>query len=353
MVQFKALVLFVLGFGVFVLGLLGVRLSGLDLEGFRATGNGFAYNFTTLNGGSVLSNGPSVESSLIVVYNRVPKTGSTSFTGLAYELCSRNKFHVLHLNVSKNSHVLSLADRYRFAQNVTRWRDKHPAFFHGHVAFLDFATLGTEMKPVFINIIREPIDRMVSYYYFLRYGDDFRPYLSRRRQGDRKSIDDCVESQGKDCDPSNMWLQVPFFCGHAAACWEPAGNTWALEQAKRNLVDKYFLVGVTEEMEDFVLMLEATLPSMFRGAWNAYKRGDKSHLRKTYNKTTPLQATLDKLQQSDVYKVEAEFYRFAYEQFQFVKKRTLVLRNGRYVDRGQQFFYEKIRPRIGKEYRVR
>ncbi len=42
-------------------------------------------------------------------------------------------------------------------------------------------------------------------------------------------------------------------------CWEP-GNRWALEQAKHNLVNKYFLVGLTEELEAFIQMLEITLP---------------------------------------------------------------------------------------------
>ena len=48
---------------------------------------------------------------LIVIYNRVPKTASTSFANIAYDLCSRNKYHVLHINVTKNYHVLSLSDQ--------------------------------------------------------------------------------------------------------------------------------------------------------------------------------------------------------------------------------------------------
>lgn len=56
-----------------------------------------------------------------------------------------------------------------------------------------------------------------------------------------------------------MWLQIPFFCGHSAECWKP-GSQWALEQAKFNLVNNYFLVGVTEEMEDFIYLLELSLP---------------------------------------------------------------------------------------------
>lgn len=57
------------------------------------------------------------------------------------------------------------------------------------------------------------------------------------------------------------------------------GNAWALAQAKHNLISTYMLVGVTEELQDFVTMLEATLPRFFKGATQLYISGKAIHHR--------------------------------------------------------------------------
>lgn len=111
-----------------------------------------------------------------------------------------------------------------------------------------------------------------------------------------QTFDECVSSGGSDCAPEKLWLQIPFFCGHHAECWWvccsptssekstfflPAGVTlyrnvgskWALEQAKYNLLNEFLLVGVTEELEDFIMILEAALPHFFRGATELYRTG--------------------------------------------------------------------------------
>ncbi|KAM9761923.1 heparan sulfate 2-O-sulfotransferase 1 isoform 2-T2 [Menidia menidia] len=207
---------------------------------------------------------------MVIIYNRVPKTASTSFTNIAYDLCGRNNFHVLHINTTKNNPVMSLQDQVRFVRNVTTWREMKPSFYHGHIAYLDFSKYGVKDKPVYINVVRDPIERLVSYYYFLRFGDDYRPGLRRRKQGDKKTFDECVSSGGSDCAPEKLWLQIPFFCGHHSECWN-AGSRWALEQAKYNIVNEYVLVGVTEELDDFIMILEAALPRFFKGATDLYR----------------------------------------------------------------------------------
>ncbi|XP_020774485.1 heparan sulfate 2-O-sulfotransferase 1 [Boleophthalmus pectinirostris] len=281
----------------------------------------------------------------VIIYNRVPKTGSTSFTNIAYDLCPKNNFHVLHINTSKNNPVMSLQDQVRFVRNVTSWKEMKPGFYHGHVAYLDFSKYGVKGKPLYINVVRDPIERLVSYYYFLRFGDDYRPGLRRRKQGDKKTFDECVASGGSDCAPEKLWLQIPFFCGHHSECWN-AGSHWALEQAKLNLVNEYLLVGVTEELEDFIMILEAAVPRFFKGATELYKSGKKSHLRKTTEKKAPTQDTIKKLQQSNIWKMENEFYEFALEQFQFVRAHAVREKDGELYVLAQSFFYEKIYPKV-------
>lgn len=137
-----------------------------------------------------------------------------------------------------------------------------------------------------------------------------------------------------------MWLQIPFFCGHAAECWRP-GNRWALEKAKANLLNNYLLVGITEQMEDFITILEATLPRIFKGATQHYIKSNKSHLRQTVQKNIPSSATVSKIQKSLVWQMENELYEFAVQQFNFIKRKTLAGPG----ERVQAYMYEKIRPK--------
>ncbi|CAJ0610233.1 unnamed protein product [Cylicocyclus nassatus] len=288
-----------------------------------------------------------LESQLIVFYNRVPKTGSTTFTNaVAYDLFKANDFNVIHLNMTKNRQVMSLTDQGEFIRNITSWSERRPAFYHGHVAFIDFTRFGHK-NPVYINIVREPFERLLSHYYFLRFGDNFRIGLKRSRAGNNETFDDCVMRGGRDCDMKQMWLQIPYFCGHHHFC-TIVGSKLALEQAKRNLIEKYLLVGVSERMRDFIAMLERLLPRFFRGALDHFDglSENRAHLRNTKKKFPPNDYTLSVVRRNEVYQMEKEFYDFAKEEFTAIfKKATNGTNNASDIRRlKSQYHYEKIKP---------
>ena len=104
-----------------------------------------------------------------------------------------------------------------------------------------------DLTPIFINLVRKPLDRLVSHYYFLRYGDGVLVDKVRAKEGDTTTFDECVERAQNDCDPKKMWIQIPFFCGTAPKCWDP-GSEWALAQAKHNLVNSICLLELQKNL---------------------------------------------------------------------------------------------------------
>ncbi|VDK73414.1 unnamed protein product [Cylicostephanus goldi] len=147
---------------------------------------------------------------------------------------------------------------------------------------------------------------------------------------------------GRDCDMKQMWLQIPYFCGHhhfctfvfinchnkkcigtlENICYSIVGSKLALEQAKRNLIEKYLLVGISERMRDFIAVLERLLPRFFRGALDHFDglSENRAHLRNTKQKFPPNDYTLSVIRRNEVYQMEKEFYDFAKEEFTAIFK---------------------------------
>ncbi|KAF6022184.1 Hs2st [Bugula neritina] len=138
-----------------------------------------------------------------------------------------------------------------------------------------------------------------------------------------------------------MWMQVPFFCGQHAQCLIP--GPWALEQAKSNLANHFLLVGLTEQLGEFVALLETMLPRYFSGAYELYTNSKLGHLRKTKDKIAPSKETVRIIKESLIYQLEHELYEFAKEQFNFLKQRALKIdENERAIIMKPLFKYEKI-----------
>jgi len=326
----------------------------LSLAALVALSLTFYYLASSRRGGGVA--GTAVDGSArVVVYNRIPKTGSTSFMHLVpYKLALSNGINVAGVNISGSgltSYTLSLQDRVRLMSNMTEWTSNFPSVYHGHFAYFDTPEgllQPSSPKPVWINVIRKPVDRLVSFYYFLRYGDNFRVNKIRSRMGDKVTFDECVElKHSPDCDVHKLWLQVPWFCGHARRCWNPPGNDWALNEAKRNLAEKYLVVGVTEDLESFVEVVEWLLPKFFRGASDLFtKEGVKgnNHIRRTKHKDDVSETTMSVFRNTKIWRAEQDFYDFALAQFNALKdERAKSLKSASPPGDKAHFHYEKLK----------
>jgi len=298
----------------------------------RSLKDRFSFSETSNNPSSLAKEFINSLDNPIVVYNRVPKTASTAFTHLLYDLTQENSIYVIHVNTTvpkQNAAIMSLQDKMLLRQNITTW-GLTPAFYHGHFAFFDVPNV------FWINLIRNPFDRLVSNYYFLRYGDNFRKGLLRSKNGDTTTFNECVEKESsKDCSIQKMWIQIPYFCGQVAACWEP-GSQWALDRAKQNVLEHYFLVGTTENLSQFVEVLENEIPAIFEGSYEKFQKQDP--IRKTIHKDEITEETKAKLSNTRIWRMEFDFYNFIVKNFNLIYTRSIT--DGKLTKKN--FFYEKI-----------
>jgi len=304
----------------------------------RSLKDRFSFSETSNNPSSLAKEFINSLDNPIVVYNRVPKTASTAFTHLLYDLTQENSIYVIHVNTTvpkQNAAIMSLQDKMLLRQNITTW-GLTPAFYHGHFAFFDVPNV------FWINLIRNPFDRLVSNYYFLRYGDNFRKGLLRSKNGDTTTFNECVEKESsKDCSIQKMWIQIPYFCGQVAACWEP-GSQWALDRAKQNVLEHYFLVGTTENLSQFVEVLENEIPAIFEGSYEKFQKQDP--IRKTIHKDEITEETKAKLSNTRIWRMEFDFYNFIVKNFNLIYTRSIT--DGKLTKKN--FFYEKIYGPSGK-----
>ncbi|KAM7542993.1 hypothetical protein Aperf_G00000018738 [Anoplocephala perfoliata] len=258
----------------------------------------------------------------IVVFNRIPKTGSTSVVRIFESLSDRNNFHVYRLAIFNPLQFLSPLGHKAFINEISSISRYTNLLVHGHFYYLNFDRFGIGDNHVYINILRDPLDRLVSKYYFIRFGDDHRPNTRRRRMTNdtlqHQTFDECVETHGEDCNPKLLWTQIPFFCGTAAYCHIP-GNHEALESAKRRLVEDYLLVGVLDYFNEFMELLSNLLPNYLNGieeTKNLQIDGHPMwHLRSTRMKAPVKRKTRQFFQNNTIWRMEQSFYEFAKSEF--------------------------------------
>lgn len=151
----------------------------------------------------------------IVVFNRIPKTGSTSVVRIFETLSRRNNFRVYRVAIFNPLQFLNPLAHKALIDKISSISHYSNLIVHGHFYHLNFNQFGHGRDLVYVNILRDPLERLVSKYYFIRFGDDHRPNTHRSRMTNdtllHQTFDECVETQGEDCNPRRIWVQV--------VCW--------------------------------------------------------------------------------------------------------------------------------------
>ena len=197
---------------------------------------------------------------LYIVYNRVPKSASTTLRNLFRDQASQRKFTIYNKEIYVP--FLLSADVQR---EVMYELDsaKKPVFYERHMYF----TVGDNFQkpqPVYINVVRDPLEQVISAYYYSREtcNSEKRCYFDTDFLNE--TLDECVTKRPADrCIDASQGVisSLPFFCGNLVECEE--NKTFALEKAKQNIVDHYTVVGVVEELYNFLFVLENLMPRYF------------------------------------------------------------------------------------------
>merc|ERR1719189_1170527 len=197
-----------------------------------------------------------------------------------------------------------------------------PTVFYKHTGFVDFRQFHSAM-PIYINLVRDPIQRVHSYFYYrrspstLEYMHKTNPSANLPRSSEEflvKNFKSCVNDRNPECvyiegmRRYDMAQLTEFFCGQELYC-SGFNTDVALRKAKDNVEKHYAVVGVLEDFNKTLAVFEHYIPKIFKGSLNIYWETlqGKYENRNLYKK--PLDKKIrDVLQRN--FTREIEFYEF-------------------------------------------
>lgn len=249
-----------------------------------------------------------------LVYNRVPKTASGSINDVLRRLSQNNNFTWESSNIFLEYNI-SVGAQERLAEKINSQRSLYA--FDRHLHYVNFSRFIND-SVIYINVVRDPLERLVSWYYFTRFDHPRKMSNERRTQ----TYDQCVTKRLPECvSPENYFQQISFFCGQDDFCRVPSRQ--ALQQAKLSVEQNFAVVGLTEELSLFFQLLELQLPQYFKDAVKLYSISeDYMHRVTQTSKKSPVSAST-KTHMDVLLSYDYEFYYFVKQRF--YKQAVLML----------------------------
>lgn len=220
----------------------------------------------------------------VLLYNRIPKCGSTLMNSLLQTLSKTNgRFKQIFPREFREHHGLSLKGQQQMISdllNNTRILGSHPIVYMRH--FYYFPVPSTpNVTFLYINQYRDPLARTLSNYDHRQYTCIKPSFVGRCRSLPAsltgKTMEECVSTG----DPARcletghlVRSPIPYLCGHSSICDDrisrPTSDA-AVALAKTN-IEKYFIhVGLLEYLESSLQLMEHIQPSIFTALLDTYK----------------------------------------------------------------------------------
>jgi len=217
----------------------------------------------------------------VLYFNRIPKTGSENFVFLMSKLSKENNFTHYRYSQPDPRHLTYEGQRKHIKEVMKK--PQRPLTYDRHVHFIDF-TQFIGVQPIWFSIIRDPVDKFVSRYFYNRGGkgilydkmvkrNDSIVKGQTKEEWIKKDIVNCIYDENDDeCNlkpGSTADLAMPYFCGQNEKC-SVIKHDWALENAKLNIEKWYPVIGTLEDLETTFFVLENKLPQFFKGISKIY-----------------------------------------------------------------------------------
>lgn len=117
------------------------------------------------------------------------------------------------------------------AERITDLEDG--SVYVSHVNWIDFAAFDLP-KPIYVNMVRDPVERVISWYYYVRSSYRNAVFFQKFPQREvkpaewyKKNFNDCVRNGDPECSFVQMQVKDPnldfrrqslFYCGHNPDC---------------------------------------------------------------------------------------------------------------------------------------
>ncbi|XP_076049356.1 uronyl 2-sulfotransferase homolog pip-like [Oratosquilla oratoria] len=250
-----------------------------------------------------------------MVSEKVEKLLSDATQGAESTKMEKRNSFIYKLSDTYDKHRLDAKEQKKLVARLYRKTRKGAKGYDRHMYYFNVSRFGYP-RPVMVNLIRDPVERFISNFYFMRSD------LRWRTNGDlrldnrppkswfEKNLDTCIGLSDPECLPVRgklRELQLSYFCGHHPGCLQ-VGNHGALQRAKRHVENYYSVVALLEEYLLSFKVLEEYVPRFFANV-TSEKMSSGTIKKRTTSKAPVSNSTKNLLR--NMLKEDVEFYDFA------------------------------------------